>query len=135
MANLTVQWDDQARVVKFTNFLKDTLPRAKKGLLRAGLVVEGQIKRNLSGKRTPSNPYPGWVTSRLRTSVTAQASADGMVVMVGPHTEYARIHEFGGQTGRGGSTTIPKRPYVAPAWKQSRDKVIDIMRKAVRGAA
>ncbi len=123
-------------MVKFTNFLKDTLPRAKKGLLRAGFVVEAQIKKNLSGRRTPSNPYPGiGLTQQLRDRVNTTPSDEGMVVRVGPHVVYAAIHEFGGQTGRGGKTTIPKRPYVAPAWKQSRDKVIDIMRRAVRGAA
>ena len=30
---------------------------------------------------------------------------------------YARIHEFGGQAGRGLKTTIPKRPYITPAFE------------------
>lgn len=135
MANLEVKWDDEARVVRFNTFLGATLKRAKSGLVRAGFVVERQIKKNLSGKRTPGNPYPGWVTTRLRTSVTSQASSDGMIVSIGPNVEYAAIHEFGGRTGRGGKTIIPARPYVKPAWKQSRTKIIDIMRKAVAGKA
>jgi phage gpG-like protein len=131
LANIEVKWDDESHVVRFTGWLQGTLARAKKALHRAGLLIEGQTKKNLSGKRTPGNPYPGWVTSRLRGSVTTVPSSDGMVVAVGPHTVYARIHEYGGQTGRGGRTTIPARPYLGPAWKQKRSEIIKIMTKAM----
>lgn len=153
MANLTVTWDDETRVVRFRGFLAGTLPRVKKGLISSGFVVEKQIVKNLSGKRSPGNPYPGWVSTKLKTSVTAQASSDGMTVSVGPNTEYAAIQEFGGKieitdrmrrflhaTGihpRATTTAIviPARPYVRPSWKQSREKVIDVMRRAIAGKA
>ena len=31
---------------------------------------------------------------------------------------YARIHEYGGQAGRGLKSTIPARPYIGPAIEQ-----------------
>lgn len=151
MAELIVKWDDEARVARFGTFLGATLTRAKAGLLKSGFAVEAQIKKNLSGKRSPGNPYPGWVTSNLRRSVTAQAESNGMVVKVGPNTVYAAIQEFGGRititeamrrylhaTGihlRASTTaiTIPPRAYVKPAWRQSKDKVINIMLAAIGG--
>lgn len=37
---------------------------------------------------------------------------------------YARIHEYGGETGRNKATTIVKRPYFEPAYKQFEAKTM-----------
>lgn len=37
---------------------------------------------------------------------------------------YARIHEFGGSTGRGGATKIPARPYLRPGFAAFIDKEV-----------
>ena len=50
-------------------------------------------------------------TSRLMRSVKARVEGRGDV-LVGSHLEYARIHQLGGQAGRGGSVTIPQRRYL-----------------------
>lgn len=124
-------------------------PRIANGLHRAGLRVEAQAKRNLSGRRNPGNPYPGVVTGRLRTSMTTRMDADGMAVRVGTNLVYAAIHEFGGQIAvtpkmraflhtknmhlRNATQfiNIPARPYLGPSFDQSREDVIRIIAKAV----
>ena len=42
-----------------------------------------------------------------------------IVAEMGSKTPYAAIHEFGGKAGRGGASTIPARPYLNPALKDS----------------
>lgn len=37
---------------------------------------------------------------------------------------YARIHEFGGKTGRGGSVTLRARPYLRPGFQKYLDKQV-----------
>lgn len=45
----------------------------------------------------------------LRRSVTPEY--DAYQARVGTNRVYARIHQLGGQVGRGGSVTLPPRPY------------------------
>lgn len=74
----------------------------------------------------------GVVTSRLARSIQNKESKHGLesirrilvvgkdlVAEMGSSVPYAAIHEYGGQAGRGGSTTIPARPYLNPALKAS----------------
>lgn len=49
-------------------------------------------------------------TARLMQSIDYAATADS--VMVGSNVVYARIHQMGGQAGRGHKVTIPVRPYL-----------------------
>lgn len=49
-------------------------------------------------------------TGRLRSSLTVVASPDEAVV--GSNTIYARIHQYGGKTGRGRAVKMPARPYL-----------------------
>jgi phage virion morphogenesis protein len=49
-------------------------------------------------------------TGRLRSSLTVAATADEAVV--GTNTIYARIHQYGGKTGRGRAVKMPARPYL-----------------------
>jgi phage gpG-like protein len=51
---------------------------------------------------------------------------------------YARIHEYGGETGRNKATTIPARPYIGPAIKAFQDEDLDnvidmLLRKLIGG--
>jgi phage gpG-like protein len=51
---------------------------------------------------------------------------------------YARIHEYGGQTGRNHAATMPPRPYIGPAMKAFQDddmgKIVDLLfTKLLRG--
>jgi phage virion morphogenesis protein len=48
---------------------------------------------------------------QLKRSMVWQAFPDGSVIF-GSNMEYARIHQQGGETGRGKKTKIPARPYM-----------------------
>jgi len=49
-------------------------------------------------------------TGRLATSITKQVSSDG--VTIGTNVVYARIHNYGGTTGKEYKTTLPPRPFL-----------------------
>jgi phage gpG-like protein len=82
--------------------------------------LTGWIQTNrLTG---PRPQYLGVVTGRLRSSITASPtikSGDTYTAKIGTNVVYARIHEYGGQTGRKHATTIPARPYMRPAIEDS----------------
>lgn len=81
-----------------------------------------------------SGPLLNIMTSRLARSINEKLSFSGgsdegeaegirkvyvvgsdVYGVMGSKVPYAAIHEFGGKAGRGGSATIPKRPYLSPA--------------------
>ena len=77
----------------------------------------------------PGEP-PATQTGRLWNAWQAKPKRFGMARVIGwaigsGRVPYARILEYGGTTGRGGSTRIDKRPYIAPA-------VVDVPRIAPR---
>ncbi len=93
----------------------------KIAIRRIGVKLERQSKKNLSGPshtRFPGNPnpFPGVLTGRLRQSVTAQFSDEGLTVRVGPDTVYARAQEYG-------MDTIPARPYLGPALTEKLEEI------------
>jgi len=64
------------------------------------------LKRpNESGKTLQGKPY------HLKRTLIWESFPDGSVIF-GSNMEYARIHQQGGQAGRGNKTTIPARPYM-----------------------
>jgi len=80
----------------------------------------------------------GVVTSRLARSIQNKESGSGLesirkisfigadlVAEMGSKVPYAAIHEYGGKAGRGGSVTIPKRPYLNPALKDSETAIFN----------
>lgn len=160
---------------------------ARKSLIRAGVMLQQEIKRTLTAN-SPSAPGspPGVVTGTLRRSVQLDLSdIRKLKVRVGPNTPYAEIQEFGGtilpskakalavpigargrqlarDTGYAGirslnltyvpaargkpprlleagvpvfvllrSVTLPPRPYVAPALKKIRRKLLSLFRPTV----
>lgn len=71
---------------------------------------------------------PGYVpidTGTLRRSITHKTIRSGADVTgyVGTNVKYARIHEFGGQTGRNHSVTIVPKLYLTRATKESREAI------------
>lgn len=112
------------------------------GAMAAGLVIERQIKAQLSlsahppGTPTPSAPGspPAVVTGTLRRSVTTERKVGrrGPYVAVGPTAVYGRIQELGGRAGRG--AYLPARPYVAPARAVALDSARRVMVAAVARA-
>ena len=93
--------------------------------VQAAHLAELRIMQELSrtshpkGTPTPSQPGtpPSLVSVRLRRSLRVgdPILAPGLVtVSLGPTVKYGRIHELGGETGRGRATRLPARPYVKP---------------------
>lgn len=63
--------------------------------------------------REKINKWPGQilqVKGQLAASVTTQYDDDSAVI--GSNKEYARIHQLGGDAGRGKKVKIPARPYL-----------------------
>lgn len=129
-------------------------PRLKEGLLRIGFLLESQIKLNIRRKRIID-------TGRLFNSIRHELYKRGSVVGVQAGSfgvPYAAIHEFGGtmtsrmrramfwslrQSGRLGrvrtskgivqGNTFMARPYVRPAVRTHRDRIINIIRDMIQG--
>jgi phage virion morphogenesis protein len=59
------------------------------------------------GSTNPILDYGG----QLKRSLTWEAFPDGSVIF-GSNMEYARIHQLGGEAGKGKKTTIKARPYM-----------------------
>ena len=77
-------------------------------------------------QRTKTKHYPGkilQVEGRLALSVTTQYDNDSAVI--GSNLDYARIHQLGGQAGKGLKTTIPARPYLVLT-NDEYNEIIDI---------
>lgn len=110
--------------------LKAMLAKARQAnrntVREVGQTLEKATKRTLTtsshprGTPTPSMPGepPSLVSGNLRRSVLTRgpySTGDGYSVTVGPTAIYSRIHELGGETGRG--VQLPARPYLGPAWE------------------
>ena len=118
----------KAGVLKIENFNARKKGNLRRGLGEAGVMLETQIKRNLSGpshSRFPGNgnPFPGVVSGVLRSSVRHKVLDNGMALVVGPGAEsrkYSKVHELG-------HNKIPKRPYIRPAWDKLSKKVFKVI--------
>jgi phage virion morphogenesis protein len=65
------------------------------------------------------------VSGILASSIHSEPSADSVVV--GTNIEYAAIHQYGGQAGRGKKVTIPPRPFLVMQ-DQDLSDAIDIIK-------
>lgn len=105
------------------------LPAAIKGAAR----IKSEILLNLSGRVLNQR------SGDLYRSVSARARTDrdGLLLTVGsggPSIPYAVIHEYGGQTGRGGKTHIRARPYVLPAIDEDEGRMFEEIGEAITEA-
>lgn len=114
------KWKDLAPAT-----IKARSGRVEKGILRKykaaatkyGVTLsKDQIGTALSGELSQrslftSSRYPKLQdTGRMRNSITAFNT--DKTAGAGTNVEYARIHQYGGWTGRGHNTYIPKREYL-----------------------
>ena len=67
-------------------------------------------RRDTKGRKRKGKAKPLLDTARLRNSISFSAAPGE--VHVGSNVEYARIHQLGGQAGRGRKVKIPARPYL-----------------------
>lgn len=91
---------------------------------KASYLVMREEKLNLTG----GNPLHV-KSGRLRSSVTTEIERikDAVLGHVGTNVVYGPTHEYGAVIrngfGRGVVITIPKRPWVAPAYERTREKI------------
>ena len=73
-------------------------------------------------------------TSALRNSIRIESrkTASGAEAEIGPHVIYARIQEFGGNTGRGHRTYIKGKHYLEKTVNERRQKAIEVMAATLR---
>ncbi|MDD4995732.1 MAG: HK97 gp10 family phage protein [Patescibacteria group bacterium] len=123
---------------------RDMQKNLSSGLQTAGRIMERALKKRLQRGGTlhikGRSPYPDLRsrTGTLRRSIAvnpqsgAKKVSNGYQVRVGPNIVYARIHEFGGMTGRNYATRIPARPYLMPTFKDEKKNITDaIIKKLV----
>ena len=65
-----------------------------------------------SWKQSQNNEDTLYKGGYLKQSVDWDASGRGELLSIGSNKEYARIHQEGGQAGRGRKVTIPQRRYL-----------------------
>lgn len=122
------EWDLALRAMQ-VRIWRATFQATQQGMY----LIERNVKMYLRtfthprGTPTPSprGGPPALVTGNLIRSWRNEPVREGIKPWTlhgggGPTAVYARIHELSGQTGRGHTTHIPKRPYVRPMVLASR---------------
>jgi len=98
-----------------TPMLRDLLKNLgdlPKLMSRIGRATKMEIKKNLSGKILHKRSGRLWASWDWQL----QAISQGWRLSINSvDVPYARIHEFGGMTGKGHKTRIPARRYVTKA--------------------
>jgi len=84
---------------------------------KAVIIVEGRAKENA--------PYE---FGKLRASITheVKSTSKGHIGKVGTDVEYAPFQEFG-------TSKMAAHPYLFPAMKMSREDIITLLEKAIKG--
>ncbi len=75
-------------------------------------------------------------TGRLQNSIQSAVERKedgGTEGAVFTNVEYARIHELGGFTGKGGKVLMPARPYLTPALTKNITYTLDFLKKEFIG--
>ena len=78
-----------------------------------------KMKKFINEKMTK----PGGKKESIRRVIVGSGKLEGII---GSTVDYAAIHEFGGKAGRGLSTTIPARPYLTPAVKETMPDIFEM---------
>jgi len=93
-------------------------------LAKIGSAVTGEIKKNLSGRilqRRSGDLHDSWIWEINPTT-------KGWDLVISSDIIYARIHEFGGFTGRNYATKIKKSRYVTRALLKKKGQIRAILR-------
>jgi len=102
----------------------------------AGRQAKGKRDKNGrflpgSGKKSKGRGQTLLDTGRLRNSISFSAGA--LDVHVGSNVAYARIHQLGGQAGRGRKATIPARPYLGVG-EEDRKEIANLVAEHLAGS-
>jgi len=95
--------------------------------LRLSLRTKGA--RELTDVQFYQAGRPWKKTGTLKRSIKEDVRREGTGVRaaVGSGLIYARIHEYGGQAGRGHAVTIPMREYLRPALKAKEREIFELV--------
>lgn len=104
----------------------------------AGVSPEGEAwapvknpRKDSKGQPRKGAAKPLVDTGRLRNSISFSASA--FDVHVGSNVVYARIHQLGGQAGRGRKVTIPARPYLGLS-EEDQEEIAALVQEHLEGS-
>lgn len=120
-----------------------------------GSALEESTRQRFTTERAPDGqPWepidPDWLATKkargfnagilkmrgdLANSIHYEASSDYVEIIAGP-TEYAAVHQFGGQAGRRGASNLPARPFLGVSdddLAEIRDAADSYLEKATRG--
>lgn len=146
MADIAVTIEGVDDFAAALDALHERLHAATRTATQDGMnLLQRRTRTNLSryshapGTPTPSPPGepPARITGHLRGSLSPTGplpGGGGFTGEIGPTAVYSRIQELGGQAGRGHSSTLPPRPYLAPAVRASRDQLRRLYIEAWRRA-
>ncbi|UDM18429.1 phage virion morphogenesis protein [Vogesella sp. XCS3] len=106
----------QAALARLESSVLDMTPAMRKIAGTLAMVVEDNFAAEGRPRWTPSqrasseNGVTLQQTGRLASSIVTDY--DAASVVIGSNAEYARIHQVGGQAGRGHAVELPARPYL-----------------------
>lgn len=109
---------------------------------QAETEIKQQLRRRSHAKRTPTPSPPGQPPARisgaLERSVVARLPVDAgayrWVSRVGPDIVYDAIQDRGGVAGRNHASTLPPRPYMAPAQREGGHRISEAGQRAFHRA-
>ena len=130
---------------KMQRIRKNFEPTMVKAVGQAAALVEGQAKRNVTGG-SPLHVRSGNLRRNIRSRV--EKIRQSIIGRIGTNVKYAPVHEFGatirpkvkdflrfqvkpGQWVSVKQVKIPKRPWLGPALRTSRKKVLVIYNTAL----
>lgn len=135
---------------KFQN-MAQRMPQVVEKALNAGasLVVREAQMHHLNGPTSRGSYAVGAglasvtadeslsrISSRLFRSIGKRVTVSNKEITaeVGSNVAYARIHEYGGLTGRGHRTVMPARPYLRPSVVAQKLAVWNLIRERIMNA-
>ncbi len=108
--------------------------RRAKTLKEQGAPLGARVAVLKRAMRSITSPFtPLYDTGTLMNSIKSVVERDEAVV--GTPLEYAPIHEFGGNAGRGRRVHIPARPYLRPAAEENLGVAKDLFVRRIEEAA
>lgn len=107
---------------KFRKCGKEVQDRIDKALLKAGYLVEKDVKKSFGTSPSPPGGPPGVLTGTLRRSIATRLIPGN--AQVGTNVVYARRLELGFESQE-------PRPYLYPALKRNRAEIIRIISKGL----
>lgn len=128
MINVTF---DLRQVGRIKNLYKGVDKVLRQRLALIGRLLKKEIAVNLSGRVL--NVRSGTLRGSWRRHIVSRLP-DGYRLFLWSEVPYARIHEYGGMTGRGHRTRIPKRPYVTPAVAMLESRIVSELENALKAA-